>query len=60
MGFGSIGRIGVRGSSGGDGGRSSSKAASASKPTVVPTFLKADVSMDDDMPAFGTTALATR
>jgi hypothetical protein len=61
LGFGSIGRIGMRNSSGGGSSSKAAKAAAApSKPVVVPSSLLKAGAMDDDMPEFTSTALATR
>jgi hypothetical protein len=60
LGFGSIGRIGMRGSSGGDSKPVKVNVVSgASKAPVMPSsLLTAEV--DDDIPAFSSTALTTR
>lgn len=58
LGFGSIGRINMRGSSAG-GSKPAKAAVVSSKPPVVPSsLLKADI--DDDITAFTSTALSTR
>lgn len=59
LGFGSIGRISMRSSS--DGGRNKGAKATAAtnKLPVVPSLLKAE-NIDDDLPAFTSSALTTR
>jgi hypothetical protein len=64
LGFGSIGRISMRGSSGGGssaGSKCVKATAAPSKPPVVPSALLGKVDAgDDDIPAFTSTALSTR
>jgi hypothetical protein len=58
LGFGSIGRINMRSSSAG-GSKPAKAAVASSKPPVIPSSLL-NAGIDDDIPAFTSTALSTR